>query len=488
MPDAAHEEKRKWSFKRKLLVFVGLPLVLLLCVGLLLDAMAGGRLKTAKQRAGADGGPVTFAELEAARKVWPDAENGALVIVALETQLEAIGNSDSIQALPPFAEDRPPLGYRFADEELAAAKAELQRLQPELDAIGRLREFQGGRFPMTISANPIETLLPQLGPLRMSVKLVSARAEVEAMEGNTTGLVDAVDLGFRHAQLVADEPILISGLVSIAREGLALDTIERVMGLTTLSAEQLTQLDHLLAGREGRNRLLWAMRGERACFLGTVEYARANGWGALEAIAGVGSDPTGGSATANGALRHIGWIPGLRGVLMRDEAAGLDLYNRMVAAAKDPRQNAAMFQQVENEVGQLPPYFVLSRMLIPSVGRAFMLETRADAEIVTTRTALAVEHYRLDTGHFPKSLDELVPKYLDSVPQDPFAAGPLRYREDEGGVVIYSVSDDGQDDGGLVTYRVAKPSDTKDWGVVLLPVAQRGKVATRPATEPAEDQ
>jgi len=41
-----------------------------------------------------------------------------------------------------------------------------------------------------------------------------------------------------------------------------------------------------------------------------------------------------------------------------------------------------------------------------------------------------------------------VPTYLETVPTDPFTGDPLRYKLIEGGCAIYSVGEDGADDGG----------------------------------------
>jgi len=51
---------------------------------------------------------------------------------------------------------------------------------------------------------------------------------------------------------------------------------------------------------------------------------------------------------------------------------------------------------------------------------------------------LAIRLFQLDESRLPKSLDELVPKYLQSVPQDPFATGSLTYRLSDEGYVLYS--------------------------------------------------
>ena len=61
---------------------------------------------------------------------------------------------------------------------------------------------------------------------------------------------------------------------------------------------------------------------------------------------------------------------------------------------------------------------------------------------------LAVRAFVAEKGRFPKSLEELVPKYLATVPEDPFSGQPLRYRPMPLTFVLYSVGQDRQDNGG----------------------------------------
>ena len=75
-------------------------------------------------------------------------------------------------------------------------------------------------------------------------------------------------------------------------------------------------------------------------------------------------------------------------------------------------------------------------------------EAQFVAEARVTRTALAVERYRLAQGQSPERLDDLCPRFLDSVPLDPIDGRPLRYRKLEKGFVVYSVGANGADDGG----------------------------------------
>lgn len=80
-------------------------------------------------------------------------------------------------------------------------------------------------------------------------------------------------------------------------------------------------------------------------------------------------------------------------------------------------------------------------------------------------TALALRAYKLDHGSYPPALAALVPAYLPSIPNDPFTAGPLRYRTTANDYVLYSVGPDGIDDGGKpgVTVRTGVKSPTRSY-------------------------
>jgi len=64
------------------------------------------------------------------------------------------------------------------------------------------------------------------------------------------------------------------------------------------------------------------------------------------------------------------------------------------------------------------------------------------------RTAVAVERFRNRNGRLPEALIELVPTYLEEVPNDYYGDSPVRYRRLSVGYVVYSVGEDLADDGG----------------------------------------
>ena len=90
----------------------------------------------------------------------------------------------------------------------------------------------------------------------------------------------------------------------------------------------------------------------------------------------------------------------------------------------------------------------MARMLLPAFDRAVLTHYRVLAERRMAAVALAVKWYQSEhDGRSPRMLEELVPKYLPSVPADPFAAGakPLRYVPDGDRLAVYSLGENGVD-------------------------------------------
>src|SRR5262249_6620406 len=62
--------------------------------------------------------------------------------------------------------------------------------------------------------------------------------------------------------------------------------------------------------------------------------------------------------------------------------------------------------------------------------------------------AFALAAYRSDHGSYPEKLDLLAPQYLEEIPNDLYSGKALIYRPSEHGYLLYSVGDNGLDDGG----------------------------------------
>lgn len=67
------------------------------------------------------------------------------------------------------------------------------------------------------------------------------------------------------------------------------------------------------------------------------------------------------------------------------------------------------------------------------------------------RIAVAIAWCQSETGHFPETLDRLVPKYVSCIPNCPYSGSPFRYKNGR----VWSIGFDGKDDDG-VAIEIAK--------------------------------
>jgi hypothetical protein len=90
---------------------------------------------------------------------------------------------------------------------------------------------------------------------------------------------------------------------------------------------------------------------------------------------------------------------------------------------------------------------------------------RKDKRVIAHERLLAAELalrcYQSEQGRLPTSLEQLVPKYLQQVPTDPFSGRPVIYHAQGTNWLLYSVGEDGVDDGGERVGRSVSGTVTK---------------------------
>jgi len=102
--------------------------------------------------------------------------------------------------------------------------------------------------------------------------------------------------------------------------------------------------------------------------------------------------------------------------------------------------------------------YPFSMMAIPNYMRACETAVHGEIERQMTLAAIALRRFQLRHGQLPPSLEALVPEFLPAVPCDYLGAKPLSYRlKADGSYVLYSVGEDGKDDGGDPTPSPGQP-------------------------------
>lgn len=99
--------------------------------------------------------------------------------------------------------------------------------------------------------------------------------------------------------------------------------------------------------------------------------------------------------------------------------------------------------------------FYFSNMLAgPGLEQGFLKILYFETQREMTCAAIAIQRYQIRAGKLPADLAALVPAYLPQLPHDWMNGEPLRYRLNaDGTFTLYSVGEDGRDDGGDASFR-----------------------------------
>jgi hypothetical protein len=91
-----------------------------------------------------------------------------------------------------------------------------------------------------------------------------------------------------------------------------------------------------------------------------------------------------------------------------------------------------------------------------------VMRVEAAKQIVVT--AIGLKRYQLKHGNYPPNLDSLVPEFLSVIPTDPVDGKPLNYRlKADGTFLLYSVGENGKDDGGDPSLKKGVESSSFNW-------------------------
>src|SRR5262249_51323946 len=153
-----------------------------------------------------------------------------------------------------------------------------------------------------------------------------------------------------------------------------------------------------------------------------------------------------------------------RAALLRHQSA-------IVEAARLPlEEQGAAFARLESQRKEMP---LVARQLAWYAERISESHRASRAELRSAVAALAAERFRRRHGRWPERLEELVPDFLEKLPPDPFAGGPLLFKRLADGVVIYSAGPDERDDDGDVRGAPNTSLTGKDVGFRLWDVSRR---------------
>ncbi len=381
-----------------------------------------------------------FEDLEARRRLPPAEQNAALQVLKVGSLLPARwyyrpvrSPGEDPSAVDDVLADLSP-ERQLTERQAHQLRMDLERAGPALDQARKLADMPEGRYPVAWAADVISTPCPWSDAVHVTQPLLRLDALLHDQDGKPDDALTSARALLNVGRSVGDEPFLYGPSNRNGCRHRAVRAIERTLAQGQPSERALAGVQESLAREEAVPLLLSHFRGERASmhvFLSQVDAGHHR-------ISELSCVP------ARGLRAHAEtWLG--RAHALEVHARYLRAMNEAVEIAKLPLDQ------------QYPLYheWRQRRGCVENVGDGCMLAgwredglLRTHALLRCALVALAAERYRVAHGDWPRTVAEFVPAYLPAVPLDPFDGEPLRYRRTDAGVVIYSVGEDGRDDGG----------------------------------------
>jgi hypothetical protein len=360
-------------------------------------------------------------EIENNRKHVPEHLNSGPTISAAHAKLAMGWNNQKI--FEEIADVRPNAAY--TPSQSLGLSVELDKCEQALAEARQVADLTWGRYYITYTEDCISTLLPHAQKVREIGSLLSMEAKAQADRGNMKEALTACRATIHSSRAMGDDPLLICQLVRMAIRNDAIKATQRVLAQGGADAADLKSLQEVYEAEARDNLALIGVRGERAALHQTFQYLTKHRVPPGTLIAG---KPT-------IRQRIAGFLGG--DTVEEGHAWALRHMTEAVAITKlPPEEQAAARDAIDKAPADAPS---AARELVPAWARVVSTCQRSVGQMRMAAAALAAERYRIDHGAWPKDIAALAPKYLDQVPQDPYAAQPLGYRITDDGIVFYMV-------------------------------------------------
>jgi hypothetical protein len=284
-------------------------------------------------------------------------------------------------------------------------------------------------------------------------RIAAAQARFELEAGQSDEAWHRMRSHFRLLDALAADPTFSSQLARLSLAGHLCRVIERFSEMAPLSDEHYHEIQNLLERADDITPLVRAADAER---LLRGEWLFNQTEDQLYETLRTGDLSLGGDEAPDVLYRLVFRLIAFKPRLVADHAG----YLQYMAAGTRLLQGPFVPSDVaRKELGDGKGWHILRQLLAPRIDRFQEFHCRAAARIHITRAGLALLRHRQIHGTLPSTLDALDLEGL----VDPFTDEPLHYRPEGQGFVVYSVSEDQEDNGGSPRQHLQKTGYDLPW-------------------------
>ena len=415
---------RSKRFWKRCAIGIGLLVSVLLILNAVFAWRVELRLRAKIASIRSAGDPTSIAEL--APEPIPDDKNAAAVLQRISTQLLAFSTEQGSFFNSPIGKvhsqgrDR---GDLPAPDQIEAIRAIVDKF-PEIDkgiAAASACEQYASLADFTLDSREFIARLMEQPNIRIAARFTGWKMAVLVSDGDSESAVERGKQILRLTRLHEFEPGVVSFLVSQGARGNVIEGIYDALDRRPIPARARLALDEELARYDDPQRLVRALKSEQAISTST---------------------------TVNSAKQiKPAWLEFVVGWPLRSHFVNaLDAYDRPLGLAARP------WYEVRRELGAADSRpsssgaGALADLLQPALIAAHQAHARSLTMMRGLRIFNAITQFREVHGREANALADLALPNEATI--DPYSGEPLKLNRTDEGWVIYSVMDNGVDDGG----------------------------------------
>lgn len=376
----------------------------------------------------ARGEPVTLADLENAIRV-PDGEQDATAI--WRRGFEPLTTDEYKQSAKdiPFIgkleeQDLPHLGSPW--EGLEVADAFLAKHQSSLDAFHEAAKLGGYAAFQPNYRDGVLLAFDSWKAMRRSTQLLRVEFEVHAHRGETRKAAIALDALLKVSKALDNQSTIDIQLTAIACDRIALGALRETLFQLDFTPEELAGFQKIFREKKPIEAMKTALIGERA-----IHFSMLSDRNLIE--------PKPAFSPFNSDRAHL-----------------LKYMDRHIKAME--MGFPACFEEemrIEQELIQFsgyaqyaPIFWIYSHNVVQLAGPSDRATADRMVYLAVADLGIAVELYRRKHDRLPNSLQDLVPDFIEKLPDDPFGNADFVFRPTANGFKIYSIGTPPIDNGG----------------------------------------
>ena len=279
---------------------------------------------------------------------------------------------------------------------------------------------------------------PEFGKMRLAARWVAGEASILARDGKTKEAIKYAESGFNIGRQLSHDPTLIGYLVSLSADTFCLEALQAILYLAADRSTIAEAVRQAIADKWKVNSLSHALKGELVLTAVIVDNFRRYGPRYGKALAG--EPDTGTDTSTYLGQAAVNWPVFIdnNGILM------LKSLRELIAVSDQPYpESHARAVSITNDIENSGAKAILARNLFTVYDDVIAKRAASLGKVRVVTAAAAILAYKQKHGDFPENLKVA----MKPAPVDPFDLGPLHYRREGKGFVVYSVGPTGKFDG-----------------------------------------